>query len=65
MVTGITEQEIDFLARRAGFDLTPELKAEFRGVYASVLAMAERMRTARTHMAEPASIFVPCEELGS
>ncbi len=65
MTDSITDDEIDFLARRAGLRLTPEQRADLRGVYAHVRAMAERVRTPRTRMAEPANVFVPGEAFGA
>lgn len=52
-----TTAEIVLLARRAGFDLTPEQAAEYLEPYAHIQKMAELIRTPRSYMVEPAHTF--------
>ena len=58
----ISDEAFDFLAARAGLDLTPAQKAELKSVYAGIAAMAERVRKPRGRMAEPAHIYEFAEE---
>ena len=53
----ITDEAFEFLLARAGLDLTPEQKAELKGLYAGIAQMAERVRKPRGRMAEPAHIY--------
>ncbi len=63
MTASITPEEFDFLARRAGYTLTPEQKSEIMGAYPYVAAMIARVHQSRGREAEPAHIFVPGEGL--
>jgi hypothetical protein len=58
----MTDEALAFLLARAGLVLTPEQKAELKSVYAGLAAMAERVRSPRAHMAEPALIYAFAEE---
>ena len=51
-----------FLLARAGLSLSDAQKAELKGVYAGIAAMAERVRKPRGRMAEPALIYGFAEE---
>jgi hypothetical protein len=57
MPAEISDQALDFLLARAGLDLTDAQKAELKGVYAGIAAMAERVRKPRGIMAEPAHVY--------
>ncbi len=61
MTDTITSEEFDFLAKRAGYKLTPEQKSEIMGAYPYVAAMLKRVHTPRGREAEPSHIFVPGE----
>ncbi len=63
MTDSITSEEFDFLAKRAGYTLTPDQKAEIMGAYPYVVAMIARVHQTRGREAEPAHIFVPGEGL--
>lgn len=52
-----TSAEILLLARRAGFDLTPEQAAEYLVPYEHIQQMAKLIRTERSYMVEPAHTF--------
>jgi hypothetical protein len=58
----IDDDAFEFLLARAGLDLTAEQKAELKGLYAGIAAMAERVRKPRGYMAEPAHIYNFAEE---
>ena len=58
----IRDEAFEFLLARAGLDLTPEQKAELKGLYAGIAEMAERVRKPRGRMAEPAHIYNFTEE---
>jgi hypothetical protein len=58
----ISDAAFEFLLARAGLDLTAEQKAELKGLYAGIAAMAERVRKPRGYMAEPAHICNFAEE---
>ena len=58
----INDNAFEFLLARAGLDLTPEQKAELKGLYAGIAEMAERVRKPRGRMAEPAHIYDFTEE---
>jgi len=58
----INDEAFEFLLARAGLDLTSEQKAELKGVYAGIAAMAERVRKPRGYMAEPAHVYDFTEE---
>ena len=62
----IKDEAFEFLIARAGLDLNneqkAELKAELKGIYAGIAAMAERVRRPRGHMAEPAHVYDFTEE---
>lgn len=57
MPAEISDEAFEFLLARAGLDLTDDQKAELKGVYAGVAAMAERVRRPRGYMAEPAHVY--------
>jgi hypothetical protein len=57
MQSDIDEAALAFLLARAGLNLTDEQKAELKGVYAGIAAMAERVRKPRGRMAEPAHVY--------
>ena len=58
----IRDEAFEFLLARAGLDLTPEQKAELKGLYAGIAEMAERVRKPRGHMAELAHVYNFTEE---
>jgi hypothetical protein len=58
----ITDEAFEFLIARAGLHLDDEQKAELKGIYAGIAAMAERVRKPRGHMAEPAHVYDFTEE---
>jgi len=58
----ISDAALDFLLARAGLSLSDAQKAELKGVYAGIAAMAERVRKPRGRMAEPAHVFDFTEE---
>ena len=58
----ISDQALDLLLARAGLILTEAQKAELKGVYAGIAAMAARVRQPRGHMAEPALTYGFAEE---
>jgi hypothetical protein len=58
----IKDEAFEFLLARAGLHLTDEQKAELKGVYAGVAAMAECVRKPRGRMAEPAHVYDFTEE---
>jgi hypothetical protein len=58
----IKDEAFEFLIARAGLDLNNEQKAELKGIYAGIAAMAERVRKPRGRMAEPAHIYDFTEE---
>lgn len=58
----ITDQAFEFLLARAGLTLTEVEKAELRTVVDGIAAMAERVRTPRDIMAEPALTYGFAEE---
>ena len=62
MPAEIPTEAFEFLLSRAGLDLTDEQKAELKGVYAGIAAMAERVRKPRGYMAEPAHVYDFTEE---
>ena len=62
MSAEIPAEAFEFLLARAGLDLTDEQKAELKGVYAGITAMAERVRKPRGYMAEPAHVYDFTEE---
>ena len=62
MQSDIDDAALTFLLARAGLHLTDEQKAELKGVYAGIAAMAERVRKPRGYMAEPALIYNFTEE---
>ncbi len=57
MQSDIDDAALAFLLARAGLDLTEVQKAELKGVYAGIAAMAERVRKPRGRMAEPAHVY--------
>jgi hypothetical protein len=61
----ITSEAFDFLARRAGYTLSPEQKAELISVYPHIAAMIARVHAPRGREAEPAHIFVPGETVAA
>jgi hypothetical protein len=62
MQSEIDDAAFAFLLARAGLCLTDEQKAELKGVYAGIAAMAERVRQPRGYMAEPAHVYGFTEE---
>ena len=62
MPAEIGHEAFEFLLARAGIYLTEEQKAELKGVYAGIAAMAERVRKPRGRMAEPAHVYDFTEE---
>ena len=62
MPSDIDNAALAFLLARAGLHLTDEQKAELKGVYAGIVAMAERVRKTRGRMAEPAHVYDFAEE---
>jgi hypothetical protein len=62
MQSDIDDAALAFLLARAGLRLTDEQKAELKGVYAGIAAMAERVRKPRGRMAEPAHVYDFTEE---
>jgi hypothetical protein len=62
MQSDIDDAALAFLLARAELHLTDEQKAELKGVYAGIAAMAERVRKPRGHMAEPAHVYDFTEE---
>jgi hypothetical protein len=57
MPANISDAALDFLLARAGLSLSDAQKAELKGVYAGIAAMAERVRKPRGRMAEPALTY--------
>lgn len=51
------DAEIAFLAKRAGFELTPAQIADYREAYDYVRRMSQLIRTPRSYMIEPAHTF--------
>jgi hypothetical protein len=62
MQSDIDDAALAFLLGRAELHLADEQKAELKGVYAGVAAMAERVRRPRGRMAEPAHVYDFTEE---
>jgi hypothetical protein len=58
----ITDEALQFLLARAGLDLTPDQKAELKGLSSAIAQMAERVRKPRGRMAEPAHVYDFTEE---
>jgi hypothetical protein len=58
----IKDEAFEFLIARAGLELNDEQKAELKGIYAGIAAMAERVRKPRGNMAEPAHVYDFTEE---
>ncbi|MER9076886.1 hypothetical protein NKH80_29855 [Mesorhizobium sp. M0904] len=50
-------------ASRAGVHLKESDYSHFEGPYRSIAAMAELIRKPRSHMAQPALVFYPCEKM--
>jgi hypothetical protein len=57
MASEISDEALDFLLIRAGLSLSAAQKADLKGVYPGIAAMAARVRQPRGHMAEPALIY--------
>jgi hypothetical protein len=57
MPTELGDEALDHLLAHAGISLTPAQKAELKPVYATVAAMAERVRKPRGPMAELAHTY--------
>lgn len=57
MKPSITEAEFEFLARRAGLDMTEAQTKELYGAYHYIEAMVARVHQQRCREAEPAHIF--------
>ncbi len=62
MPSELSDGNLEFLLARAGLHLTDEQKAELKGVYAGIAAMAERVRRPRGYMAELAHVYGFTEE---
>jgi hypothetical protein len=62
MPTEISDAALDFLLARAGLEPSAAQKAELKGVYAGIRAMALRVRQPRGIMAEPALTYDFAEE---
>ena len=62
MQSDIDDAALTFLLARAGLHLSEEQRAELKGVYSGIAAMAERVRKPRGHMAEPAHVYDFTEE---
>ena len=62
MPSDISNEALDFLLARAGLSLNAAQKAELKGVYPGIAAMAARVRQKRGHMAEPALTYGFAEE---
>jgi hypothetical protein len=62
MPSEISDQALDFLLARAGLSLSAAQKAELKGVYPGIAAMAARVRQQRGHMTEPALTYGFAEE---
>jgi hypothetical protein len=62
MPSGISDDALDFLVARAGLSLSAAEKAELKGVYDGIAAMAARVRQPRGRMAEPALTYGFAEE---
>ncbi len=62
MPSEISDEALDFLLARAGLSLSDAQKAELKGVYAGIAAMAERVRPPRGRMAVPAVTYGFAEE---
>ncbi len=57
MPSEISDETLDFLLAHAGLSLNAAQKAELKGVYAGIAAMAARVRQPRGRMAEPALTY--------
>ena len=57
MAAELTDAAYEFLLQRAGLDLSGAQKADLRGVYHHITAMAALVRRPRGHKAEPAHCF--------
>jgi hypothetical protein len=57
MPSEVSDEALDFLLARAGLNLSAAQKAELKGIYAGIAAMAARVRQPRGHMAEPALTY--------
>jgi hypothetical protein len=53
----VTQPELATFLKRAGLVLTPQQLGEYCEAYGYVQEMAARLRTERSHMAEPAHVF--------
>ena len=65
MTKKLIELEIAFLLDRAGFGNPGTGLMELIDIEARIADMRERVRRPRTHMSEPALIFVPGEAVKS
>lgn len=57
MKESVTPEAFQVLIDRTGLTLTPPQFDELRGAYPKLLALAERLQTARDVSAEPAAAF--------
>jgi hypothetical protein len=57
MSSEISDDALDFLLARAGLSFSAAQKADLKGVYPGIAALAARVRQSRGHMAEPALIY--------
>ena len=62
MPAEISDETLEFLLARAGLKVGEAQKAELKGVYAGIAAMAARVRQPRGRMAEPALTYGFAEE---
>jgi len=53
----LTDQSLDYLLDAAGLTLTPEQKADLASIHDDLMAMKDRVRRPRGHMAELAHTY--------
>jgi hypothetical protein len=63
MKPSITEAEFEFLARRAGLEMSEKQKSELYAAYPYIEAMIARVHQKRGREAEPAHIFTFAKEV--
>ena len=54
----LSESEFQVLCKRAGLELTPDQAAEYYPAYGLIEAMVALVRKPRSHMAEPAHVYL-------